>query len=380
MRKPIIDFAACALIMGAAVLSSCSKQDAVTSVPVGGTKAELSISLASPGGASKAGTKTTVAWDENTGGIKSADTWVYRSDGSLDAHKRINGTSTTITCTAGERFVYVIANLPAGSVPPESVLSGLKGAFRLSEASAANGIPMTGYGTVTVAREASVSIEMVRAMAKIQVDGIKYDATNYLPEKTTVTSIFLANAPAMMDYTAFAGAADTGYPVYNKWLSGTPSQWYNTIAAGNLVPSSSRYTASEVVTSASLGAEISGSKPYSVKHIFYCLPNPQAFTDDGSGIWPAGSASKTTSLVIETLQDADGDGKAETRYYCIPISNPKANYLYQFKSISLVHSGTDTITPYASEDLTVTLTVQQWQDGNTLDGIGEVTVLDVDRK
>lgn len=378
MRHSIIDFAAGALIIGAAVFSSCSKQENVSFVPEGVQKAELSVSLTSPGGASRAGTKTTTAWDENTGGIKSADIWVYRGDGSLDAHKRITGTSTTITCTAGERFVYVIANLPEGSVPGEPVLSGLRGSFKLSEASAANGIPMTGYGTVTVARDASISVEMVRVMAKIQVDGIKYDATNYLPEKTTITSIFLANAPAVMDYTAYAGAADSGSPCYNKWLSGTPSSWYNSISGNNLVPS--RYTASEVVTSASLSAEITASSAYSTKHMFYCLPNPQTFVDDGSGTWPSGSASKTTSLVIETLQDADGDGTAETRYYCIPISNPKANYLYQFKSISLVHAGTDSITPYASEDLSVTLTVQEWQDGNALDGIGEVTVLGVDRK
>ncbi|MBQ4286402.1 MAG: DUF4906 domain-containing protein [Bacteroidales bacterium] len=380
MRHSIIDFAAGALMVGAAVLSSCAKQEDSRFVPVEGQKVELSVSLTSPGGASKAGTKTTVAWDENTGGIKFADIWVYRSDGSIDAHKRISGTSTTITCTAGERFVYVVANLPEGSVPAASVLSGLRGSFKLSEASAANGIPMTGYGTVTVAKDASISVELVRAMAKIQVDGIKYDASNYLPEKTTITSIFLANAPAVMDYTASAGAADSGNAVYNKWLSGTPSSWYNSISGGNLVPSSSRYTASEVVTSANLGVEVSGSRPYSTKHMFYCLPNPQAFVDDGTGTWPSGTASKTTSLVIETLQDADGDGTAETRYYCIPISNPKANYLYQFKSISLVHSGTDSITPYSSEDLSVTLTVQEWQDGNALDGIGEVTVLGVDRK
>lgn len=377
MRRPI--FFAAGLTAFACILfaaSACDDDITAAATPEG-EGVDLVVSFRGSDGSPLS--KSTVAYDVPEGGVRFADIYAFRKeDGILDAHVRVgtadassSQTGGTVRLTAGERTICVVAN--CASLPSSvSKLSDLSAVIDVADMTAASGIPMTGKADVTVSGAGgTVEVDLTRLAAKVEVAEGALKLADGCPA-TTLRRVYPVNVPGKMTCRADGASTVTG----NPWLDGGVSSWYNRL--GSNYRSVTLSTGIPAIYDGDMDLTLS-SAGLSKSFHYYCLPDTAKFSVQDYGGWRSvAEAQSCVCLVLEVLQDADGDGTAETRYYTIPISGTagvKANSRFLLGEVNLLHAGKTTIEPSVSGDVTLSFNVVPWVDAGEDEGFSGTQTL-----
>lgn len=317
--------------MAALALASCKKEALVNhSEPAGSERVELTVNV---GGEQ---TKATTADTPEEAKINSIQILVFREDGSIDAYKQATSSPVSgVSCTAGSRTIYAVANCPEGlsSVKSLSELNARKFAFTNENL---NGFQMIGNTTKRItAADGNASVTVDRAVAKIHFTNIKTDfqAPAYQGMAFKVTKIYAINVVGNYQVTYPTTVAA---PTVNK------ARLDASLAAG---PKSLLLYQPATPTAVTNGATAT-----SVDKSFYVYPN-----------YSTAEADKTRIVVEATL-----GGK--TYYYPLTFSNTiKANTYYDITSLVIKRPGSDNPnTPVIVKDCDFTVVVSDWTTGETI--------------
>ncbi len=266
--------------------------------------------------------KSRVPFDENAGGLYSAVILAFRADGRLDARESFTSlsglTSATLTVSTATRRIVVLGNYP--SVPDMVLASGFSGNLALTSLSATAGVPMHGTSAdLTVVKGAnSVTVTLVRDVAKVQVDRIKLSSSAGSPAGIRLMAVYLVNARSDASWTmsnAGAVSVSVGSARANAWTGSAVSKSASVPAVYDAV--------SEVLTT-------SGTSPFH----FYCFANPSSWNSAPGHEATASEKSSVTNLVLEFM-----DGSSVVSYHHVAVPAITANHLYHINSITVSSAG-----------------------------------------
>lgn len=282
-------------------------------------KAQLTVCF---DGVDAPASKARVSFDENTGGLYSAVVLAFRADGTLDARESFSSlsglTSATLTVSTGTRRIVVLGNYP--SVPDLVLASAFSGSLSLPPLSVTAGVPMHGTSAdLTVVKGAnSVTVTLVRDVAKVQVDRIRLSSGAGAPAGIRLMAVYLVNARSEASWTMSA-AGEVGVSVgsarANAWTGSAVSKSASVPAVYDAV--------SEVLTT-------TGTAPFH----FYCFANPSSWDSTPGHEATAAEKSSVTNLVLEFM-----DGSSVTSYHHVAVPAISANHLYHINSITVSSAG-----------------------------------------
>ncbi len=239
--------------------------------------------------------------------------------------------SVNIQCTTGPKEVVVLANAPdvSGAVSFDAFM---KTKSLLADNSVGN-LVMEGHASADLtAAGGTVTINIRRIVAKVVLDAVNvdfeldtYDHMDFILKK-----VYLTNVAGDKSY--LAETAD-------------PSSWYNKIVRTQS-PEVDALVYDEIS-----GVNLKEYKTYSVKHHFYCYPNP--YVDDNFA--PDHWSPRPTRMVIEAML-------GDVLYY-YPISLP------ELKQNTRYHVTLDVIRPGATspeQDMdkyaaTFKINIEEWK-------------------
>ena len=218
-------------------------------------------------------------------------------------------------------------------------------------------LPMMGNGTLTLAadnRNFTTSITVYHLTAKIGLKSVKANFTS-AKEKFVPTKVYLLNVPEKitMNYTSgtytFPTLGDNFYQGGTNTTTGY--DWYDA--------NDTRMNYSEAfgTGATALTAEtLYGTKAWTQKYYFYCLPNNTTFDNN-----VAATANKDLRLVVEGTY-TNVSGTESTQYYPIVIDQLNGNsgngvQPNKYYEIDLLIGGPGTTNPYANPVNTYTTTV-----------------------
>ena len=350
-------FGAAALLL-AIISFSCSREDAVPSPEAARARIRVALSCA---------TRSDVAYDENSGGIRYLDICIFRPDGSLDARKRIGDTdpsdgldgwispsrSFEIACTAGERRVYVFANCDAF---PEDAAnleeSALGKEVTLDEVEVYKAVPMSGAARTVVRGDISLNVTLVRWSSKVLVDQVLLSEDSTLdPSAVRLDAVYIMNArnSAVPSWTgALQVPVEYGTSTLNSWSEtsgGVPSLSGNGAVTSYVDPGTLSRT--------------SGLGPWH----FYPFPNDSPWNTGSETIHlPTAREKAGVSCLVFRFLDSS-DGSYSYQHVVLPALKP--NYLYEFSSILIrTKGGADEWTGAISGS--VSYTWPQWESGGSM--------------
>ena len=309
MKKSIFAFAATLV-----ALVACNKNEATPMQPQNQTKTlepcELTVGICG------AMTKATAVTTENEAKVNNLQIFVFRGD-DLDAYASVdNAKELTLSCTAGEREVYALANAPDYSAVPGKA-SLLAKVSELSANSLTN-FEMVGSKSVTLPQASTVSIDVNRIASRVVLKKITRNFTSEALQTLdfTVDAIYLINV-----------AGNTSYD-----LTKAPAAWYN-LAKNNNELASLLYDAP--------ASAVANGQSYIPVHTFYVYPNDLSVN--------------TTRLVIETTLGT-------TKYY-YPINLPamESNKSYEIEEVIITRPGSDNPDePVSFADASFSINVIDW--------------------
>lgn len=316
----------------ATVFFSCSREETESSPS--GESARIRVALS-------CGTRSEVEYDENVGGIRYLDICIFRPDGSLDARKRFGDTDPSdgldgwistsqnfeMTCTAGERRVYVFANCDAFSGDDGSLMeSGLGTVTGLGDVEAYQAVPMAGAARTMVRGNIFLNVTLVRWSSKIVVDQVLLSEDSTLdPSAVHLDAVYIMNA------------RDTAIPSWSGPLEipveyGTSSLngWSET--AGGVPTLSGNGSVTSFVSPGIL-SKTTGLGPW----YFYPFPNDASWNTGSEAIHLPSTREKAnvTCLVFRFLDSTDGSHS----FQHVVLPSIKPNYMYEFSSILIRTKG-----------------------------------------
>ena len=327
------DYIMCAAILLLSALSfSCATEDA-GSLPEG-ERARIRVALS-------CGTRSETAYDEDAGGIRYLDICIFRPDGTLDARQRIGDTdpsdgldgwispsrSFEITCTAGERRVYVFANcdaFPENAGPlTESALG--KG-VSLDDVDSYRAVPMAGAARTVVRGDISLNVMLVRWTSKILVDQVLLSEDSTLdPESVRLDAVFIMNA---RNAAVPSWGGELQIPV--EYGTSSLNSWSET--AGGVPTLSGNGAVTSYVSPGTL-SRTSGLGPW----YFYPFPNDSQWNPAAEAVHLPSAREKAgvSCLVFRFLDPSDGSHS----FQHVVLPSLKPNYLYEFSSILIRTKG-----------------------------------------
>jgi len=334
MKKVLFTFAAVAATLCTVACNKDLTSNSIDQNPAkqDGDKCELRV------GISTSLTKSTTITDEDQEKVKNLQVFVFRGD-ALDAYASVDQTlSAKLSCTAGERTVYVLAN-----EPDHSDISS-KTAFLALVSDLSNypekGIAMIGSKDVTLPAQDTVSVDAYRLASRVVLKKITRDFTSSALAglEMEVKDIYLSNVPTDFNYA----------------LNSTPSKWVNKMGLDD-------NGKSLTIWHDAPNAKIANEASDTTKHTFLAYPNPTE-SDSNGGTWSA----RHTRLVVKV-------GLGDKTYY-YPITLPKLEYnkSYEISELTLTRPGSDSEdTPVSFQDATFKINVKPWTvvpvtDGTTL--------------
>lgn len=216
--------------------------------------------------------------------------------------------SVNMQCTTGPKEVVVLAN-----APDASAIVSYDALLRTRSRLADNGIGrlvMEGHAPADLsAAGGTVTIDVRRIVSKVVLDAVNvdfesdaYDAMDFILKKVYLTNV----------------AGDRSYLTDNA----DPSLWYNQVVR------SQSPEVDAMVYDEMTGINLKESKTYTVKHHFYCYPNPYVEDTFSPDHW----SPRPTRLVLEAVLGG-------VQYY-YPISLPelKQNTRYHV-TLNIVRPG-----------------------------------------
>ena len=313
--------------MLASALLSCEKKE--TGMPESvKEKTSLEIMLVSEE------TKVSGAGGNEEKGVSDYQVLVYdMSSRMLEAYATPDpaAMSVSVQCTTGPKEVVVLANAPdvSGIVSFDSFL---KTRSRLAD-NAVGHLVMEGHASPDLtAAGGTVNVDIRRIVSKIVLDAVNvnFESDAYNKMDFVLRKVYLTNV-----------AGDKSY------LSETadPSSWYNQIVRTQS-PEVDALVYDEIS-----GVNLKESKTYSVKHHFYCYPNP--YEDDTFA--PDHWSPRPTRLVVEAVLGGV--------HYYYPVSLPqlKQNTKYHV-TLNIIRPGATSpeqdMDKYAA---TFKISIEEWK-------------------
>ena len=282
MKRKIICVA-----MVASVLLSCEKKEDGMPEPVK-EKTSLEIMLVSEE------TKASGAGGNEEKGVSDYQVLVYdMSSRMLEAYATPDpaAVSVNVQCTTGPKEVVVLANAPdvSGIVSFDAFL---KTRSRLADNSLGS-LVMEGHASPDLtAAGGTVNVDIRRIVSKIVLDAVNvnFEADAYNNMDFILRKVYLTNIAGDKSY--LSEAAD-------------PLSWYNQIVRTQ-TPEVDALVCDEIS-----GVNLKESKTYTVKHHFYCYPNPYVDDTFAADHW----SPRPTRLVLEAVLGG-------VQYY-YPVSLPE---------------------------------------------------------
>ncbi len=302
MKKIFISLA----VLGMAVLglSSCNKEAAGVA-DNSGTPIRIVVDVNSP--ATKAVGVTPVsgqAQSADEAKVNTLQIFVFNGE-ALDGYgSSVNSLAATVSCTAGSREIYAIANAPSLA----SVTS--KSALLSSVSSLANepaNFQMIGSKTETLRYDGTVSVDVRRLASRVVIRGIKNALANAAQAADfQLVSVYLTNV-----------AGDVNFGLSSTYV---PTQWYNRRG----------YEASNSLGSFdydAIGQTLAAGATYSDAHYFYSYPN--SFSPASGGAWsPRGAKLVIRARIAGVLFD-----------YPIEIGVMQNNKSYEISVVNITRVG-----------------------------------------
>ncbi len=310
--------------------AACSKQ---IDEKVELTEGPVSLEIAVAGDATKA--------TANTGDdqVKTLQVFVFGEGHRLEAYKSDTGVkSLKLGVFSGSKIIHALVNAPAitGIFDYEDFY---KTVSKLTDNSIGNFV-MEGWKNVTVGNTGlSETINVKRIAAKISLMKIENQLEGvYGASKLELSRVYLINVAADRTYSSFGNTC----PVAEIWLN----------KQGFVEADGVKDLTCDVMTE----VELSKSEPYVVKHSFYCYPN-QVVRDNSDPEW----SIRKTRLVIEVKIDG------KLYYYPITINAHSQNTEYKV-SLKITRPGSlNPDIPYNPESASVSVKVQDWDQGTAVD-------------
>lgn len=271
-------------------------------------------------------TKFSTVTDGST--INTIQIFVFDEAGTMEAYvSQAGGNTGTLTCTKGEKTVVVLANVEELSgISTLEELKSMRGDLYKNKAEACI---MEGSVVYEVTGNASISVEVIRQVAKIKLNKITLDmAVDYYRSKEfVIKAIYIINVPGDKCFL----------------VDSTPSVWYNKMKAQERV-----FSLMFNVVDTILDDGATFEKTYS----FYSLPNP--YTEDTqSETW----SERPTRLVVEATIDG------ELCYYPVTVPDLKSNTEYNV-NLTITRPGSSSPDiPVSTYALEVQISVADWLPG-----------------
>ena len=319
LRSVCAAMLACVVVFSA---FSCEKSDDVTTgneigIPEG--EGTLIVSIATQ---KEAMTKASA--DEN--GVNLLELFVFRNEGSgtgdLDAYKKLEGGSSVslsnveIKSTTGKKLVYAVLNSHNADWSGVKTLSDFQKKLVCLQNEKPGDFAMAGSAEATLQLTSSVSIEVSRLVAKVQLSSVKCDFSGTPYEGASLTDVkaYLINVSACK---TFAGNSNASTP--------------HILNAKGFVTSDIVACTDPSILYGEIGNSV-GASAVNVGHNFYCYENVIAQETD---------TDRFTRLVIE--------GKLNGHKYYYPININREGFGYTAEND---HKGVKRNTAY-SVDVTI---------------------------
>lgn len=278
--------------------------------------------------------------------------FVFDNTGKLNMYQDADPTKTSfnIVVSTGSKTVYAVVNgSDLSSVTTLSALKARTAALSANSTTATTGFVMSGSATCTVSTSstATAAITVSRLVSRVALVSV----TNNLPDaygSITISNAMLINVPGIQNLECTLSPG--------TWLNpmGRVSGTSNIINGSTYVADCPALTFNSISKSVALGSSLSLTEPY----LFYSYPNNT--TTDVTGYVTSFSAAKTRLIVTAVIGGS-------TYYYPVTLDKLERNKAY---SVGLTISGlgsTEPNTPVSKASLTVSITVNTWQNGEVYD-------------
>lgn len=314
------------LLAAALTVGACAQKVETAPVVSEGELVDLEVCVP------RIATKATGGDDARVG---SYQVFVFRQNGTLEAGSYGQESSNVLKVSQGEKTVAVLTN--CAKITDNLDLNGLRNKVVKLEDNTLSAVQMFGTESVTVNADASVTVEVTRLVAKIEISGIRNSITldQYSNQPVVLKSIFLENV------------------VGSRTLAGADANmvWYNQLGNKNQVPA--------LLCDTFTGVEIAKGASLDVDRHFYCYPN--SAEESNSATW----SPRPTRLVVQ-VEIAGSDW-----YYPITIANVTANRHYTISGLNITRIGAENPDEViSSHNLTFNITVKDWED----EDMSEITI------
>lgn len=283
-----------------AVLTACQKgADNNQPVPSSPTRIRLEVGL------SDHFTKATGVSSNSAQGESKVNTlqvFVFNGD-ALDGYRSSNSNTATVSCSAGERDIYCVVNVPDISVTSKTDL--LAQVAQLSESPSSFG--MIGHKSETLAVDGSVTVDVYRFAGRVVIKSIKNALENAAQaDNFRLDAVYLTNVAGDVDF-----GKDSEYEV---------TQFYNRqgFEENNNLGS---------FTNDVIGNDLAANATYSTPHYFYTMPN--AYNLAVGGEW----TPRGCRLVIKATIDG------VVNYYPIPMPVIEGCKSYEIDCVTITRPG-----------------------------------------
>lgn len=295
-----------------AILASCTKEQVKqNSSEKEPASIELMVNISSPQ------TRSTTVTHEDEVKSNKLQVFVFRGN-ELDAYACAdNATELTLSCTAGEREVYALVNVP--DFKDVATKADLLAGMSLLSNNTPGNFEMIGSRSVTLPQKGTVSIAVRRLTARVKIGRISRNFTSpaLAAQAFTIDRIYLLNV-----------AKDINYGM----TLGEPGGWFNLGAYKDEVPE---------LTCDAPAVQVANASAYTTSHMFYCYPN--------------NATAQVTRLVIEATL---GNNRY---YYPIDIPAISSNHSYDISEVTITRPGSDDPNrPVSSEDIKFNINVVDW--------------------
>ncbi len=299
---------------------------------------EVAVHLHFPASTKGSGLSDDASWNVNS-------LQVFVFDGErLEGHARVTDGSGALTvhATAGTRTLWAVANDPRDlyatlheSEASPLTLSKLRASRHYLKDNAAQNLIMSGSITRDLQENGSLSIEVKRAVCRIELHTISCALGTFRQGwSIELKSLTLINVPGDNDYA----------------YGNLPLSWVNPL--GHRDPDFDRLLHDP------LEGTVVQDSAYTVPHVYYAYPH--SFPQCTEAAWsPRGSL-----LVLEaTVWESDGH-TAHHGYYPIPLPELKPNRVYSIQEVRIRHLPSPY--PYLPLDISegpASVTIEEWEMG-----------------
>lgn len=263
--------------------------------------------------------------------INDIQTFVFNSDGVLEAYAHDEATTGKVTCTTGMKTVVVLVN--AKSHSDVATLTELYSRKSDLFDNTSTGCVMEGRTTTEITKSTTLSIEVKRHVTRLILENVSLDIEldHYKDAEFKISSIYLVNVAG--DRTFFSEDA--------------PATWYNKITFDT------QYATKDIVY-ADCSEVLTDGGRLSTMYMFYAYQNPYT-TDSQETTW----SPRPTRLVVEGTFDGT------KYYYPITLKAIKANCSYNV-SLTIRRPGSSSPDiPVDKYTVTSSITIKDWQTGGS---------------